>query len=129
MQATYQENNSSKLKWTIFLLILAGILFVAVNYAAENNFNFINYNGHATQRHGNDAENVRKCLENFGGIHMFYNPETNRFAEICFMENGKFGIQITEEENEITSFIKNKMSSLRQVFQYLENTGYTNQVY
>lgn len=128
MQATYQENNKS-LRWIIFLLILAGILFMSINYATAENFNFINYNNHAVEKHGTEAELVRKCLNDFGGVHMFYNPNTQRFAEICFMESGKFGIQITEEENEVTSFIKNKMSTLKQVITYLKNTGYINQIY
>jgi len=125
MEITYQKNSSLRILLIVIMLALASIFALS----KIDNFNFINYNGHAVERHGSEAENVRKCLENFGGIHMFYNPYTNRFAEICFLDTGKFGIQITEEENEVTSFIKNKMRTLKQVINYLENTGYTNQIY
>jgi hypothetical protein len=129
MQATYQRQNSSRFRWFIFLLILAGILYMSVSYISTENISFINYNNHAVESHGNEALEVRNCLDKFGGIRMFYNPQTNRFAEICFMENGKFGIQITEEENEVTSFIKNKMRTLKQVVHYLKNSGYVNRIY
>lgn len=127
MEYTYQKNNTSR-KFLLLIILALIISFLAMKVSTET-FSLITYNNHATEKHGNEAELVRKCLNDFGGIHKFFNPNTNRYAEICFMEAGKFGIQITEDENEITSFIKNKMSTLKQVLYYLENTGYTNQIY
>ena len=125
METVYQ-NNSKRVLLLILYLVIVSILFGTIYGLQIYN---INYNSHSIIKHGSDALIVRSCLNNFGGIHMFYNPKTNRMAEICFLENGKYGIQITEEENEITSFIKNRMSTLKQIMQYLENSGYTNQIY
>jgi hypothetical protein len=85
-------------------------------------------NNHADLKHGLEAQEVRDCLDKFGPLHIFFKPETQRFAEICLISNYKFGIRITEENgDEVTAFIKNRMSTLKQVGKYLENCGYTNQ--
>jgi hypothetical protein len=85
-------------------------------------------NNHADLKHGLEAQEVRDCLDNFGPLHIFFKPETQRFAEICLISNFRFGIRITEENgDEVTAFVKNKMSSLKQIGRYLENCGYTNQ--
>ncbi len=125
-----EDTYSNKTRTFLFLIILAIIAFMAFSYATnEMKVYNINYNSHSVEKHGSEALIVRSCLDNFGGIRMFYNPKTNRTAEICFLENGKYGIQIAEEKNEITSFIKNKMQTLKQVVRYVKNTGYTNQIY
>jgi hypothetical protein len=83
---------------------------------------------HGYTNHGSDAVRVRECFDKFGSIHMFFNPRTDRYAELCFMDDGKYGIRILEEGREITVFVKNKLKRLEQVLKYLENKGYTNQV-
>ena len=88
---------------------------------------------HATQRHSQEAESVRQCLKDYGSIHIFFNPATGRYANICLMEDGKYGLQIAEEEaggklHEITAFIKNQFKTWTQMAKYLENGGYTNMV-
>lgn len=85
----------------------------------------VSYNAHAGVKHGDDAWEVRNCIQKGGTIDIWINPDTNRQAHVCQIENGKFGIQIQIDGREITSFIKNKMSRLDQVYQYLRNSGYT----
>ena len=84
---------------------------------------------HAVEKHGEDAILVRTCLNDKGASYRFYNPDTNRIALICIIDGnenrGTFGIQIVDNlDEEVTSFIKNKLNRIDQVFQYLKNCNY-----
>ena len=87
---------------------------------------------HAAAKHSAEAESVRECLGDYGSMHIFFNPQTKRYANICFMPDSKYGIQIAEDIGkgleEVTSFIKNKFKTWGQMARYLENSGYTNMV-
>lgn len=87
---------------------------------------------HASARHSEEAESVRRCLNNNGSMHIFFNPSTNRYANICLMPDHKYGLQISEmygdKLEEVTSFIKNKFKTWEQMARYLENGGYTNMI-
>lgn len=80
---------------------------------------------HAVDRHGNSAVLVRNCLNDKGAMQVWYNPATGRQARICQLDNGKFGVQILNDKlQEITGFIKDKMTRIDQVTNYLKNAGY-----
>jgi hypothetical protein len=80
---------------------------------------------HGVDRHGGSAVIVRNCLDNKGALQVWHNPTTNRTARICVLDDGKFGVQIlTYKLQEVTSFIKDKMSRIEQVENYLRNAGY-----
>jgi hypothetical protein len=96
-------------------LVCALIVMAAVAYAS-----------HAVERHGADAEQIRKCLENNTPSMRLANPLTGRIARICWT-NEKYGIQITDktETQEVTSFYDKGSKTLEQVVRYLFNAGYT----
>lgn len=83
------------------------------------------YSSHAIERHGMEAEQIRKCLENKNPILRLSNPFTQRVARVCWTNN-KYGIQITDqsEKNEITSFYDKGSKTIEQVIRYLLNAGY-----
>jgi hypothetical protein len=79
---------------------------------------------HAWERHGEIADQVRDCLEKNGPVLQVTNPATGRIARACPLGN-HFGVQILEPdgEHEVTSF-PNKSHTLKQLVQYLKNSGY-----
>ena len=93
-------------------LLLVVIVAVAVVYGT-----------HAVIRHGTQAEQVREWVERNGPIQRWNYPDNNRIVSVCQMDDGKFGIQVTERTREITSFVKNRMRDIRQVEAYLRNRG------
>lgn len=94
-------------------LALLGLVLAAILYGT-----------HAVERHGTDAELVRRCVENGGTLETWTNPQTWRQADICRLPDGRFGIMISRFEREVTSFAKDKLRRLEQVRQYLANRGY-----
>jgi hypothetical protein len=83
------------------------------------------YNTHAVTRHGTDALIVRECMNRQGPLETWTNLETNRDAHIVCLPDGKFGIQVCDQKDcEITSFIKEKLNRVEQVYRYLRNRGY-----
>ena len=97
---------------------LAILALMAIALAA------IVYGTHALERHGTDAEAVRRCIENGGTLETWTNPQTWRQADICRLPDGRFGIMISRFEREVTSFTKDKLRRLEQVRHYLANRGY-----
>lgn len=92
----------------------------------------IELHSHATEKHSESAEEVRRCLEKYGPHRIFYNADTQRYLKVCFMDDGKYGLsvfeRITEKLEEVTSFKKEKFKTWEQLSRYIENGGYTNQV-
>ena len=82
---------------------------------------------HALERHGREALLVSECLQRGGEIQLWFNPVTNRHAQICQIDPEKFGIRISinDLKDTVTQFIKNKMRRIEQVERYLTNGGYT----
>jgi hypothetical protein len=95
-------------------LVCALIVMAALIYAA-----------HAVERHGSDADAIRRCLENKPPALRMANPVTGRIAHVCWTDD-KFGIMITDptETKEVTSFFDKGSRTLDQVVQYLTNAGY-----
>jgi hypothetical protein len=53
---------------------------------------------HAEERHGVEiATRTRKCLDEKGADLVMTNSKTNRWAEICEVEPGRFGVRIAEQ--------------------------------
>ena len=81
---------------------------------------------HANDRHGFDADKARNCLTDPEKT-IFYNPDTNRYGVACFTD-GDWAVIILDKIGrnfeEVTSFLKEKMSRLDQVAKYLSNRGY-----
>lgn len=112
---TYQKFNPVP---TLLKLIFITAIALAVGYAIS----------HAVERHPGDAEQVRNCLNDKGTLQVWMNPETGRVANVCQIDPTLFGIQIIQKAqdgwDELTAFVKHKMSRCDQVMQYLRNTGY-----
>jgi hypothetical protein len=81
---------------------------------------------HAIDRHGEDAFTVSHCLSENGALQIWFNPDTRRHAEVCQIDPGRFGIRISVNDlkDTITQFVKNKMTRIERVEQYLINRGY-----
>jgi putative hemolysin len=83
---------------------------------------------HAVERHGDSAEAVRICLSKSGPSMVWTNPTTKRTSLVCQLPDGKYGMQIVErfgdKLEEVTSFVKDKMTDPSQVERYLRNSGY-----
>lgn len=132
MVATYRSDNSASniFSFLFILSIVALIGFVFFSIGAnvvtpEQGFtadNILYFESHAYDKHGQEAIMGEQCK---GTGYLFYNPKTNRHANVC-LTNGVWGVYVWYEhiDNEITAFIKNKMSSFEQVARYMENAGY-----
>ncbi len=79
---------------------------------------------HAQEKHGAEASQARQCLDGEHQVFKFHNATTNRTGIVCDV-GGMFGVVIIDElGNEVTSFLKNKMSRFEQVLKYMRNAGY-----
>lgn len=77
---------------------------------------------HAVLRHGDEAYLGRECI---GQGTVFLNPTTNRKGNVCLTSAGFYGVWISEDGKEVTSFVKNKMKRFEQIKKYMENAGYS----
>jgi hypothetical protein len=95
------------------LMVLA-VLMIAVAYGA-----------HALEKHGEDAQAVRQCMENNDPLEMWTKLTDGRVFWVCRLEDGRFGIMITDGNKEVTSFVyrasKGLKVKLSQVEYYLRN--------
>lgn len=100
----------------LFLLLIMLMLFALFAIAVQTA-------PHAIARHGDEALTARQCVER--PEYIFRNLLTGRFALVCMTDAQKFGLVIIDEAGqEITAFLKNKMTSFEQVVKYLSNSGY-----
>lgn len=77
---------------------------------------------HAVVKHGEDANMVRRCMEEKGPVETWVKPD-GREINVCKIADGIYVIMVSDGTREITSFIKAKMSRLSQIEQYLRNMG------
>ncbi len=110
-QPVTQRRGASPLP--ILILAVLALIIAAITYQA-----------HALERHGSEAQTVRDCLSRNGALEKWMNFDNGRQALICQIRDGLWGIQIRKNNREITSFLKNKLSRIDQVYQYLLNQGY-----
>lgn len=113
---------SSKNNLVIFLLLLAALAAILPLVA---NAVFAPC-AHAIERHGFFQASVANECRDDPSAKLFINKETGRTAYVCMTSVDKWGVSIIDRiGNNITSFLKNKMTSYDQVAQYLINRGYT----
>jgi len=106
---------------------MPAILFIAVAACAL----YIVCNQHADLKHGETAVSLAAQCHQEPEMR-FFNPTTKRYLDICRI-NGTFGVWVWEKdftgaERNITSFIKEKMTRVDQILQYIRNAGYSVQV-
>ena len=111
--------------WLVLALMLALLYFL---YAAIVSQPAVVYGTHAVIRHGTEAEAVREAIQCGQTFGQMFNPANKHSATICQLDDGRYGVQICAQDGgklcEITSFLKNKMKTLEQVRNYLQNRGY-----
>lgn len=125
MQATYNPTCPRFPLWPILLaVVVISVIFVLTASPPVVDL----ARSHAELRHGTQAEQVRECIQRKGILQEWYNPLTNRYARVCQLKPTLFGLQIVQQRGgvwqEVTSFLKSKLTRLDQVEQYLRNTGY-----
>lgn len=85
---------------------------------------------HAVQRHGADAEAIRKCLDENGPFQVWRTLDGETFYRLCQLDDGRWGLQaITKEGStwyEKTAFIRGD-GSWKALTDYLQRfaTRYT----
>jgi hypothetical protein len=96
------------------LMVLMAVLMITVAYGA-----------HALEKHGSDAQAVRQCMENNDPLEMWTKMTDGRVFWVCLLDDGRFGIMITDGNKEVTSFVyrasKGLKVKLSQVEFYLRN--------
>lgn len=113
---TFQRPLKSFPSW----LIAAAILLAAV----------IIVQAHAVQRHGADAEAIRKCLDNKGPQQLWRARDGATFYRLCQLDDGRWGLQSIVKEGEVwyekTAFIRGD-GSWKALMDYLQRfaTRYT----
>lgn len=123
------KSNNFLLLFPLLLIVAFSICFLLprlpnLDISVEKT-NDIHLNSHPERLE--EVNEVRKCTEK----HQAYlNPSTGRVACVNYSEKeNKWAIRIIErigdKIEEVTGFLKNKMSSWDQVEQYLNNRGYT----
>lgn len=102
-------------------LLVVGFFFLVVLPLAL----YIVTNLHAVERHGRSVvAAATNCFDNNSPALHMVNPTTHRNADVCF-DGSKYHVHITSESGSpITTFTKDKMKDLSQVFRYLQNAGY-----
>ncbi len=105
---------------SLFPLVLVFILVVVFPLVL-----FIVTNVHALDRHGSSViAAATNCFDSNPTLLHMINPTTHRNADVCF-DGSKFHVHITSEKGDpITTFTKDKMKDISQVFRYLQNAGY-----
>lgn len=114
-----QSHSSTRFPPGLFLFILLAIIAAVAVGVVDLSIS------HAEARHGSEAAVVRNCLQNNGPVLNWGNPFTGRRALVCQIGPELFGLQIIEGQQEITAYLKSKMTRLDQVMTYLRNTGYS----
>ena len=86
---------------------------------------------HAIEKHGSKAELVRTCIDRGDNVLGVFKHSDDGEKELCLVRiaDELYGIQIrvTKEGGrveEITAFIKEKLTKLEQVKNYIRNSGY-----
>jgi hypothetical protein len=97
-----------------------GIFLVLACMAA---FAVVVISDHATNRHGADANRIRRCLEQNGPLQIWRAGDV--FYRICLLEDERYGIQairkggkLSDVYHEITAFVKGR-GTLPELLKYL----------
>jgi hypothetical protein len=100
----------------VLLLILAAVVVVVQS--------------HAVQRHGEEAEAIRKCLDNNGPFQIWRAFDGETFYRLCQLDDERWGLQAIVKEGktwvEKTAFVRGD-GSWKALMNYLQRfaTRYT----
>lgn len=103
---------------------------IALVFAAETSLEddlklAVDYSkSHGPLKHGALSIEVQKCLEKPGGTISVWKKD-GKILKVCQLPNRLYGVQVIIEntDEELTSFCKEKMKTLEQVYKYLRNGG------
>ena len=131
------HNRPVRINWLI-LLFLAAVLLVGL--AISTNIHLpsiakvkpiprIQYQPHAVERHGADALEIRKCLDDKGGAEDIWRSfDKNTFYLWCQLPDGRWGFMAIIQDTfdrlwyESTSFVKGD-GTREALIRYLEKFG------
>lgn len=114
--ATLQQPRKTIPHWLIAIVLLMAAAVVV--------------HAHAVERHGAEAEAVRKCLENKGPYQLWRSRDSNTFYRLCELDDGRWGLQAILKEGNVwhekTAFIRGD-GSWKALMEYLQRfaTRYT----
>jgi hypothetical protein len=83
-------------------------------------------NKHALMQHNVKAISAGECFSGGGTIQARrINPNTHRSITACLAPNGTWFIHVQEKNGQtVTMFAKEKLRTLKQILQYMKNSGY-----
>jgi hypothetical protein len=92
---------------------LAFIILVAFAFG-------IIYGSHAVERHGQDAIDVRKCMDSNGPVMVFKHRVDPIYYLLCRLDDGRWGVEpVSDDGHERTAFIP-KDGTYKEVRAYLD---------
>lgn len=120
----YRGSSGGGLRFPVFpVLIVAAILAATAVIVGQ----------HATAKHGDEAESIRKCLSN-NGPYQVWRDRTGDLYKLCKLADGRWGAQIIAKDGaeyyEKTAYVKGD-GAWNTIMRWLQGKGatrYTGQV-
>ncbi len=82
---------------------------------------------HAINEHGNDATTAKQCSDEQQPGYLFFNPDSQRWAVVCWLGD-RWGIVIlTATWLVITAYVTSKLKTLEKMRKYMQRQGYKEQ--
>lgn len=98
-------------------LNLIGIVILLIGITS------IIYGMHAVVRHGQDALNIRQCIEKNGPVQIWRSLDKSTFYLLCQLDKGIYGLLAAAADgHEKTAFIP-KSGAWNEVIEYIRNLG------
>lgn len=121
--------NTYKSSFAVLIFVLAlAVTLLLLMYNAPGLHDVRTDISHGVEKHGSDALQTRKCLDENGPMLTMRNLITGRWAEVCQLPDGRFGVRISEQIDglfqEITAFAGDNWDEIWEVERYLWNQGY-----
>lgn len=112
----YQSRGSGARLFLILLLVAAlGLMMLAVS-----NLGVI-LGTHAVEKHGQDALDVQKCLDDNGPEMVYKHKFDPTYYLLCQLDDGRWGLQaVAEDGHEKTAFVP-KSGSWKDIQDYFGN--------
>jgi hypothetical protein len=108
----------------VFILVIVLVAIIAFATLGTSK-------SHAVEKHGTKADLVRQCIDRGDDVLGVYQHSEDKQKELCLVKLGEklYGIQIRANKpggrvEEITAFVKEKLTKLEQVKNYIRNSGY-----
>lgn len=124
--ATTEFNRNGDFSFLKFFVVCFFLLLVF-------SLGYVLITSHAVEKHGvTEVEIVRQCLNNFGPSMRFEKTHTitgkKRTGLVCQLSDGNFGIQILEEGDEVTAFIRRRLDGLKsnpkEILEYMKSKSW-----